>query len=77
MTAKGNLSAEDLCFTPAVELREMLWKKAISPVELMQAFLARIDEVNPVINAYCTLVPEMALEAARKAEAAIMQGGEV
>jgi amidase len=77
MAAKGNLSAEDLCFTPAVELREMLRKKAISPVELMQAFLARIDEVNPVINAYCTLVPEMALEAARKAEATIMQGGEV
>ncbi len=77
MAAKGNLSTEDLCFTPAVELREMLRKKAISPVELMQAFLERIDEVNPVINAYCTLVPEMALEAARKAESTIMQGGEV
>jgi amidase len=76
MTAKNNLSTEDLCFTPAVELREMLQAKAISPVELMQAFLARIDEVNPVINAYCTLVPEMALEAARKAESTIMQGDE-
>ena len=77
MAAKGNLSTEDLCFTPAVELRELLRKKVISPVELMQAFLERIDKVNPVINAYCTLVPEMALEAAKNAETLIIQGGEV
>jgi len=76
MAAKGNLTAEDLCFTPAVELREMLKKKDISPVELIQTFLERIEKVNPRINAYVTLVPEMALEAARKAEAAILQGGE-
>ncbi len=76
MAVKGNLSTEDLCFTPAVELREMLRKKAISPVELMKAFLERIERVNPAINAYCTLVPDMALEAARKAESAIMQGKE-
>jgi amidase len=77
MTAKGNLSAEDLCFTPAVELREMLRKKAISPVELINVFLERIDKINPVINAYCTLVPEMALETAKKVESAIVQGKEV
>ena len=77
MMVKGNLSAEDLCFTPAVELREMLRGKAISPVELIRTFLERIDKVNPVINAYCTLVPELALEAARKAELAVMRGGKV
>ena len=60
MTAKGNLSAEDLCFTPAVELREMLREKAISPTELIQVFLERIGKINPAINAYGTLVPEMA-----------------
>ena len=47
MAVKGNLSTEDLCFTPAVELREMLRKKAISPVELIKAFLERIERVNP------------------------------
>ncbi len=77
MTARGNLSAEELCFTPAVELREMMRKKVISPVELIRTFLEQIDKVNPAINAYCTLVSEMALEAAKKAESAIMQGGEV
>lgn len=76
MAAIGDLSTEDLCFTPAVELREMILKKAISPVELMRALFERIDKINPVINAYCTLVPEMALEAADKVEATIMKGGD-
>ncbi len=76
MTEKQNLSSEDLCFTPAVALREMLRKKVISPVELIQAFLERIDKINPVINAYGTLVSKMALEAARKTESAIMRGDE-
>ncbi len=74
MTARGNLSAEELCFTPAVELREMMRKKVISPVELIRTFLEQIDKVNPAINAYCTLVSEMALEAAKKAESAYNAG---
>jgi len=77
MAAKGKLNTEDLCFTPAVALREMLRKKAISPVELIETFLERIEKVNPIINAYGTLVPEIALDTARKVESAIMRGGEV
>jgi len=72
-----NLSSEDLCFTPAVELRDMMQNKLISPVEVVNTFLNRIEKINPIINAYCTLVPEMALESARKAESAIMKGGEI
>ncbi len=76
MAAKGNLSAEDLCFTPAVELREMIRNKDISPTELIKIFLERIEKINPVINAYGTLVPEIALAAAKKVESDIMQGRE-
>ncbi len=66
----------DLCYTPATKLREMIQARQISPVEVVTAFLERIDKINPTINAYCTLVPEMALEAARKAESAVMKGGD-
>ena len=66
----------DLCYTPAMKLREMIQARQISPVEVVTAFLERIDKINPTINAYCTLVPEMALEAARKAESAVMKGGD-
>ena len=72
-----NLSSEDLCFTPAVELRDMIRNKLISPVEVVSTFLNRIEKINPTINAYCTVVPEMALQSAREAEAAIRRGGEV
>lgn len=66
----------DLCYTPAMKLQEMIQARQISPVEVVTAFLERIDKINPTINAYCTLVPEMALEAARKAESAVMKGGD-
>ena len=72
-----SLSSEDLCFTPAVELRDTMRNKLISPVELVNTFLGRIERINPIINAYCTVVPEMALQAAREAESTIMRGGEI
>jgi amidase len=71
------MSSEDLCFTPAVKLGEMIRNKLISPVEVVSTFLERIDKINPKINAYCTLVPEMAVQAAKEAESAIMRGGEI
>lgn len=55
----------------------MLRDKRISPVELVKTFLERIDQVNPRINAYCTLVPELALKAAKEAESALTKGEEV
>ena len=74
---KTSLSSEDLCFTPALELRDMIRDKRISPVELVKTFLSRIEKINPVINAYCTLAPEKALQSAKEAESAVMRGEEV
>jgi amidase len=52
-------------------------KKKLSPVEIIDAVLARIEKINPKVHAYCTVVPEMAREAARKAEAAVMGKGKL
>ena len=49
---------------------------AISPVEVMSAFLLRIEKLNPKINAIVTLAPD-ALEKAKQAEAAVMRGNEL
>jgi amidase len=46
-------------------------RKKISPVEIMDAVLARIEKINPKLNAYCTVVPEKARQAAKKAEKAV------
>jgi Asp-tRNA(Asn)/Glu-tRNA(Gln) amidotransferase A subunit family amidase len=52
----------------------MVRRREISPVEIVDAILARIDRVNPRLNAYCTLVADQARRAAREAEAAVMRG---
>lgn len=71
------MDATDLCYTSAVDLAGLIREKKVSPVEVMEALLARIEAVNPKINAYCTLIPEQAMEGARKAEAAVMRGEKI
>ena len=69
--------SKELCFTPAVELADRIRKRQLSPLEVTRAFLARIAERNPALNAYVTLLEERALEQARRAEAAVMAGGQL
>ncbi len=64
-------------FMPATEMIAAIKKKTLSPREIVEALLARVEKINPKVNAYCTVVPEMALEAAKKAEAEIRQGGKL
>ena len=65
---------ETLAFTPAVQLAEMIRQKKLSPVELMTALLARIEALNPRVNAFAWLAADAAMDAAKRAEAALMQG---
>jgi len=55
----------ELCFTPAVRLARLLRTRKISATELMRAFIAQVERVNPRVNAIVTFVPERALKAAR------------
>jgi aspartyl-tRNA(Asn)/glutamyl-tRNA(Gln) amidotransferase subunit A len=64
----------DLAYTPASELVELITTKELSPVELMDTTLGRLDDLNPKLNAVCTATPELAMDAARKAEQAVMDG---
>ncbi len=61
------MAERDLCLTPATDLVRLYRAKKISPLEVMQAVLARIDQVNPQVNAYVTVARESALRAARAA----------
>lgn len=53
---------------------ELLRQKKASPVELTQACLARIEQLNPKLNAFITVTAESALVQAREAEADIHHG---
>ena len=63
----------ELAFMPAVTLAEMIRQKKISPVEVMRDLLARIEALNPQVNAFAWLTADQAMEAARHAEAALVK----
>ncbi len=71
------MDTTELCFTPATELAAAIRARQLSPVEIMDAVLARIDALNPQLNAFLAIDPEGALAAARQAEAAVMRGDEL
>jgi aspartyl-tRNA(Asn)/glutamyl-tRNA(Gln) amidotransferase subunit A len=64
----------DLAFASAAELASMIRNREISPVEVMQATLSRIEQSQPILNAFITVAAEPAMEAATAAEAAVMHG---
>ncbi len=57
-----------------LESSESLRKREVSPVELTKQCLARIENLNPTLNAFITVTAESALAAARTAEAEILRG---
>ena len=71
------MTNDELCFTPATALVPLIRRRKVSPLELMKAVLARIERVNPSLNAYCTVAAEQALAAARRATAALGKRGAV
>ena len=56
---------QELCFTPAKTLARMLGARKVSAAEVMQAFIAQIERVNPQVNALVTFLPEAALKQAK------------
>lgn len=68
------MTSEGLGFLPAIQLAEMIRAKRISPVEYLQALLARIEKTDPKVNAFAYLAAGPAMEAARAAEARLMSG---
>ncbi|HEY5057982.1 MAG TPA: amidase [Gaiellaceae bacterium] len=61
--------SDELAFTPALELAARVRRGEISPVELTELFLERIDRLDPKLNAFVTVDADGALAAARAAEA--------
>src|SRR5690242_4377733 len=61
-------SASPICLTSAVEMARLIRAKKLSAREALAAHLKQIERVNPNVNAIVTLVPEMAAEAAAKAD---------
>ncbi len=66
--------ATDLADCTATELLALYRSGAASPVQATQAALARIQALNPVLNAFCHVAPDEALASARASEARWQRG---
>jgi aspartyl-tRNA(Asn)/glutamyl-tRNA(Gln) amidotransferase subunit A len=75
--ADADLLASPPTDLPSMSLREaseLVRTKKVSPKELTAACLARIERLNPTLNAFITVTAEQAMTSAQLAEAEIMKG---
>jgi len=63
------MTDSDIAFASIEEIGKLFRKRKLSPVELAKMMLARIERLNPKLNAYITVTAEVALAQAKKAEA--------
>jgi amidase len=67
-TLQVQATASSICFMSTVEMARLIRTKKLSAREALAAHLKQIERVNPKVNAIVTLVPEMAADAALKAD---------
>lgn len=68
------MNKEDIAFLSVAEQANLIEKKEITPTEVVEAYLKRIEEVDPKLNSYITVLGEQALEHAAKATSEIASG---
>jgi aspartyl-tRNA(Asn)/glutamyl-tRNA(Gln) amidotransferase subunit A len=73
LPAQASSRTEDSAFLTISELSELIRARKVSPVEITRAVLERIEKLNPVLNAYITVTPDLAMKSAREAESEIQQ----
>jgi aspartyl-tRNA(Asn)/glutamyl-tRNA(Gln) amidotransferase subunit A len=70
-------SDNEICCMDAVTLAGLIRSRKLSPVEVTDAVLARMDKLEPILHAFCTPTPEIARKAAKDIEKRIMAGEDV
>ncbi|MHA1579658.1 MAG: amidase [Candidatus Freyarchaeota archaeon] len=68
------VSEEEIIWMSAIELSKSIRDGELSPVEVVYAFLNRIEKINPELNAFVTLTEESARKEAERAEEAVKKG---
>src|SRR5215469_17727890 len=75
--AAAAVAANEICRMDAVTLADKIRTKQLSPTEVIEAVLARMDKLNPVLGAFCTPSPDVARAQAKAIEADILAGKSV
>ena len=69
--------SDELAFAPAWKVRDMVASKEVSPRELVDTFLDRIETLDPRLHSYLTVSADLARETATKAEEAVTRGDQL
>jgi amidase len=59
------MNETDLAFTPAVELAQLIRRREVSPLQLVEIYLQRIERLNPQLGSYFTVTAELAIADAK------------
>ncbi|TCK37225.1 aspartyl-tRNA(Asn)/glutamyl-tRNA(Gln) amidotransferase subunit A [Paraburkholderia sp. BL8N3] len=70
-------NSKQVCAMDAIALASAIRTREISPVEVVEAHLERMEMLEPSIHAFCTVTADAALEQARELEARILRGEKV
>jgi Asp-tRNA(Asn)/Glu-tRNA(Gln) amidotransferase A subunit family amidase len=71
---RSRAESTDVLLSPAIILAQRIRAGDLSPVALIEASLARIEEVNPRLNAFCAVYADEARARALECEAAVRKG---
>ena len=74
INSSGTTASDELTNLNLHEVAPLVRDRKVSPVELTRACLARIESLNPSLNAFITVTAESALNEARKAESEVQRG---
>ena len=67
----------EICRMDAITLRDNIRSGTLSPTDVVEAILGRIDELDPVLHAFCTPTPELARTEAKRIERDLARGHDV
>jgi Asp-tRNA(Asn)/Glu-tRNA(Gln) amidotransferase A subunit family amidase len=71
------VNRDDLCYEPMVSLARRIRVGEVSPLQAAEAYLERIERVDPRVHGYLHVAVDHALQAARRAEQALAAGREL
>jgi amidase len=71
LTIQREVELDDIVYLSLTEMAEGVRAKKISPIELVEAHLARIEQLNPTLNAFAAIDADRVPEQARSAESAV------
>ncbi len=68
------MRSEEFAYMTALDLRRLIRAKQVSPVAIVESTLRRLEALQPLLNSFVTVTADLALDAARAAETAVMAG---